>query len=184
MTANCLVLSSGGIDSSGCLKYYQDLGYHTEGVFVDYGHPANPVEYLHVQKVCQRLGLALSKLEFRGGDPPKTGEIRGRNGFLIMSTLMARPPFAGILALGIHAASPYYDCGVQFFGLMKHLVSDYTQGTVQLDAPLMELTKPEIVEFCKSRQVPLDLTYSCESGTSPPCGSCASCGDRRVLGLL
>ena len=112
------------------------------------------------------------------------GEIRGRNGFLVLAALMAKPRFAGILALGIHAESPYYDCGIRFLNLMKSVVSDYTLGTVQLDAPFIELTKPEIVEYCRIHNVPLELTYSCERGSSPPCGSCDSCGDRRALGLI
>jgi 7-cyano-7-deazaguanine synthase len=30
--------------------------------------------------------------------------------------------------------------------------------------------------------LPVQLTYSCELGSVPPCGLCLSCADRRALG--
>ena len=34
--------------------------------------------------------------------------------------------------------------------------------------------------FTKAQSVPLELTYSCERGTSPPCNLCSSCLDRAM----
>jgi len=178
------VLASGGIDSTACLDYYLQLGYETEGIFIDYGHPANNPEYDHVCRMCGNLGIPLHRVEFRGGHPNTVGEIRGRNALLVIAALVARPSLSGIIALGIHAGVPYYDCGKRFVKLMGTLVSDYTDGTVQFDAPFIELSKPEIVNYCRTRGVALDLTYSCEAGTMPPCQSCPSCRDRQVLGIV
>jgi 7-cyano-7-deazaguanine synthase len=178
-----IVLASGGIDSTACLFYYKEIGHDVEAIFVDYGHPANLVEYEHLESLCKRYSIPLSSLKISGIDIGSQWEIRGRNAFFILAALMARPTFTGLLSLGIHGGSSYYDCGQKFIKLMNNLVSDYTQGTVQLDFPLMEMDKAGIVQYCKSRKVPLELTYSCQTGNLPPCGKCPSCKDRLAVGL-
>ena len=178
-----IVLASGGIDSTACLFYYKEIGHDVEAIFVDYGHPANLVEYEHLESLCKRYSIPLSSLKISGIDIGSQWEIRGRNAFFILAALMARPTFTGLLSLGIHGGSSYYYCGQKFIKLMNNLVSDYTQGTVQLDFPLMEMDKAGIVQYCKSRKVPLELTYSCQTGNLPPCGKCPSCKDRLAVGL-
>ena len=96
---------------------------------------------------------------------------------------MAQPEVSGIIALGIHAGSPYYDCGSRFRDHMKVLVSEYSNGKTQFDAPFINIEKPGICEFGKSHDLPFHLTYSCELGVAPPCGTCPSCKDREVLGI-
>lgn len=178
-----LVLTSGGIDSTACLIYYKEMGYYVEAIFVDYGHPANPVERDHISNLCSKLNVPLNILELRGANINDADEIRGRNAFLILAALVAKPDFAGMLSLGIHSNSPYYDCGLRFINLMQNLVSDYTQGAVQLDLPFMEMDKVTVVDYCRVHDVPLDLTYSCQVGGEPPCGNCPSCKGRNALGL-
>lgn len=178
-----IVLASGGIDSTACLSYYKESGHNVEAIFVDYGHPANPVEHEHLESLCKHYSIPHSLIKVSGIDIGREWEIRGRNGFFILAALMARPTFAGLLSLGIHGCSSYYDCGQKFIKLMSNLVSDYTQGTVQLDFPFIEMDKAGIVQYCKSRNVPLDITYSCQTGSVPPCGKCPSCKDRLAVGL-
>jgi len=180
---SAIVLSSGGIDSTACLFYYRELDYNVEALFIDYGHPANPVEHQHIGLLCDRYGIPLSRLKLSGAAKGGQWEIRGRNAFFIVAALIARPAFTGILSLGIHSGSPYYDCGQRFTQLMRNLVTDYTGGTVRLDLPLTDMDKAGIVGFSRSHKVPLELTYSCQVGSLPPCGKCPSCKDRFVLGL-
>lgn len=178
-----LVLASGGIDSSACLAYYVEMGYDVEAMFIDYGHAANSIERRHVRQQCRRYRVPLSTLTLRGATISYPGEIRGRNAFLIIAALMAKPAFSGLISLGIHSGSPYYDCGERFFQLMRELVADYSEGAIQLDLPLIEMDKRAVFDYCSSHNVPLELTYSCEMGTVPPCGRCLSCKDRMALGL-
>lgn len=183
ISQRALVLASGGIDSTACLFYYKELGHDVKALFVDYGHPANPVEHEHVDLLCKRYEIPFGLLKLSGTALGSQWEIRGRNAFLILTALMARPTFTGLLSLGIHGGSSYYDCGQRFIKLMSNLVSDYTQGTVQLDLPLIEMDKAAIVQYCRLHKVPLDLTYSCQTGSSSPCGKCPSCKDRMAAGL-
>ncbi len=178
-----MVLASGGIDSTACLFYYKELGHDVEAIFIDYGHPANLIEHEHLESLCKRHSIPLSTLRVSGIDIGSGWEIRGRNAFFILAALMARPTFTGLLSLGINGGSSYYDCSQKFIKLMSNLVSDYTQGTVQLDLPLMEMDKAGIVQYCISHKVPLELTYSCQTGSVPPCGKCPSCKDRLAVGL-
>lgn len=178
-----IVLASGGIDSTACLFYYKELGYDVEALFVDYGHPANHAEYEHINALCKRYKFPLGLLKLSGTTIDSQWEIRGRNAFLIITALMARPAFTGLLSLGIHSDSPYYDCGQKFVQLIEKLVTDYTKGTVQLNLPLLEMDKGTIIHYCRQHKVPLELTYSCQVGKVPSCGNCPSCRDRTAFGL-
>ncbi len=57
----------------------------------------------------------------------------------------------------------------------------YFGGDLQVNAPLINLTKPEIWRLAISDGLPVDLIYSCQKGDDPPCGECPSCQDRRAL---
>ena len=41
--------------------------------------------------------------------------------------------------------------------------------------------KYDIIHFCLSNKIPIDLTYSCLVQNSPPCGKCGGCKDRRLI---
>lgn len=178
-----MVLASGGIDSTVCLFYYRELGHDVEAIFVDYGHPANTTEREYVSALCKQFAIPLSMLKLSGTSMNPGWEIRGRNAFLVFAALMAKPDFRGLLSLGIHSGCPYYDCGQKFVDAMKNIINDYTQGTVQLDLPLLDMDKATIVQYSKLHGVPLDLTYSCQVGSVPTCGKCPSCKDRLAVGL-
>ncbi len=111
------------------------------------------------------------------------GEIKGRNAFLVLGTLLAYPKFRGIFALGIHSGLPYYDCSEQFVKKINEILTGYTDGQVSLDTPFIHWDKKMIFEYCKDNDVPIHLTYSCENGSDEPCGMCRSCLDRRALNV-
>jgi 7-cyano-7-deazaguanine synthase len=144
-----MVLASGGIDSTACLFYYRELGHEVEAIFVDYGHPANSTEWEYVSVLCKQFKIPLSLLKLSGTSMAPGWEIRGRNAFLLFTALMAKPNFTGLLSLGIHRGCSYYDCGQKFVNAMKNIINDYTQGTVQLDLPLLDMDKATIVQYSK-----------------------------------
>ncbi len=180
---NTVVLLSGGMDSTACLEYYLELGHHIRAIFVDYGHPANPIEYFHAQRIAQHYGLSLDRANFTGPKGLGPGEIQGRNAFFIFSALLYYQHLKGLVALGIHAGTRYYDCSPSFFSQIGLIVASYTNGQVQVDAPFLQWDKQQIWAYCKEHGVALDLTYSCEKGEAIPCGLCLSCRDRSRLGV-
>jgi len=178
-----LVLTSGGIDSTACIKYYQDLGFNVEGFFVDYGQRARLKEYESVTKIAAFYKIQYKTLTINNNLTLSSGEIRGRNGFLIMAALLANPDFTGLFSLGIHSGVPYYDCSKEFVKKMNVLVTEYSDGQITIDTPFIDWDKKMIVSYCRDAEVPIHLTYSCENGDEP-CGKCLSCLDRRALNVI
>jgi 7-cyano-7-deazaguanine synthase len=177
-----LVLTSGGIDSTACVKYYQDLGFKVEGFFVDYGQKSRLKERESVQKIASFYNIDIKFLDVDVKQTFSLGEIKGRNGFLIMAAMLAKPDFRGLISLGIHAGVPYYDCSNTFAKKMSVLVTEYSNGQFNLDFPFLEWDKKMICFYCKDMKVPVHLTYSCENGDEP-CGKCQSCLDRMALNV-
>ena len=105
----------------------------------------------------------------------------GRNCFLISAALMERPNSVSLIAIGVHGGTDYPDCSQPFLETMQAVLDVYENRSVQLTAPFSTWTKADIIAYCGIRNVPVHLTYSCERGTEPPCGSCLSCKDRRSV---
>lgn len=179
--AAVIVLVSGGLDSASCVVYYKSKRYNVKAVFVDYGQKATRMELLSARALAAHYKVPLQKLRLDVGTRFGEGEVFCRNAVLLLSALMANPTFKGIISIGIHSDSPYYDCSVSFVSLMKRLISEYSDGRVLLDVPFLRWNKRMIFDFAKSRRVPLSLTYSCERGGKKPCGECLSCRDLRAL---
>jgi len=181
--ADTFVLLSGGVDSMLCAHFVRSKGYITQGLFVDYGQPAARNERDAAEALSRNLGLRpLLSLTARRATEFPGGEIIGRNAFLIFSAMMLAGINRGLLVIGVHSGTPYYDCSLGFMRRIADLVSEYTDGGLQLIAPLLEWEKPAILTYAKEQNLPLAFTYSCEAGASPPCGECLSCRDRRRMG--
>jgi 7-cyano-7-deazaguanine synthase len=116
-------------------------------------------------------------LALAGGRGSGAGLIPGRNGFLIFTALLDIGPARGTIVLGVHAGTTFHDCSRGFIEHMDEIVGACSGGNVRVDAPFVDVHKYQIYEYARLYGVPLELTYSCERGTEPPCGSCLSCMD-------
>jgi 7-cyano-7-deazaguanine synthase len=172
------LLLSGGIDSAACLQYFKSMGAVVCPLFIDYGQPAREAERRSAESISEFYRVRLRVISVRGVLIPNSGEILGRNSLLISAALLDMKPGVGLISLGIHAGSPYFDCGTQFVDLWDKLLHGYTDGKIQLSVPFLRWAKADIVSFCADHNVPLFLTWSCESSATSPCGKCLSCKDR------
>lgn len=177
---NVLILTSGGIDSTACIHYYLSLDFNVRAFFVNYGQQSLKQEYRCVQEISSYYKIELSFATCNFSNNFSNGELIGRNGFLVLTAIMANPEFKGLMSMGIHSGTPYYDCTPAFVKDMNRIVESYTNGQVKLNAPFLEWDKGMIYEYCKDEDVPVNMTYSCENGVEP-CGNCLSCLDRRIL---
>lgn len=175
-----LVLASGGIDSSALLAFYRHVGRPVTGVFIDYGQPAAVQELEAVTRVSATLELPVLTCRWNGLASKAPGLVVGRNAFLLLAALMEAPPSATTIAIGVHRGTPYSDCSSCFIEIMQSAFSVYG-SRITVAAPFVEWTKADILAFAREEHVPLDLTFSCETGGHTPCGLCASCRDREVL---
>lgn len=110
-----------------------------------------------------------------------------RNGLL----LSAAASFAGSLfpdeeveiLYGAHAddaaGEAYADCSQAFADAINSAIKIGTYNKVWLEAPLVALTKAEVVKKGIELAVPFELTWSCYNGGEKQCGRCGTCIDRR-----
>lgn len=175
------VLASGGIDSTACINFYLNRGYKVLPLFVRYGQPACAAEDRSLHEVCKHFGLRPRVVNVSGFEGLSSGEICGRNLFLISVALMATQGLANIISMGIHGGTHYYDCSVDFAQRAQTIVSSYTDGRVTFGTPLLNWSKQDIFKYCSQSDVPISITWSCEAGDKKPCGKCLSCRDREAL---
>ena len=77
--------------------------------------------------------------------------------------------------------SGYPDCRPEFYEAMKGALalgskiwSEY-QIPIEVETPIIDLSKAEIVALGMKLEAPLEYTWSCYEGGSTPCGACDSC---------
>ena len=181
MGSRSLVLLSGGVDSSACVAFYRKLGYTIEALFVDYGQPARDAERAAASAIANHYSIPLQNVTCEGPPASFSGEIMGRNALLVFVALLYNPTWSGIIALGIHAGTRYYDCQKPFVDDLSRIVTGYSDGRTVLGTPFQAWSKAAIWNFCLETNVPLHLTWSCEVSPTRPCGTCLSCRDREAL---
>lgn len=177
--AGAIVLLSGGIDSAACVVHAQATGSTVEALFIDYRQPARYSERQSASQIARHFGIPLRIAEATAASSA-SGEILGRNGFLVFCALMSKPDIEGLLMLGIHSGTLYYDCSAAFVKDIQRVLDGYSGGKIQLSAPFLSWSKQEIFDFCKEKDVPVHLTWSCESSSYTTCGHCMSCKDRAM----
>jgi 7-cyano-7-deazaguanine synthase len=180
--ANAAVLTSGGIDSTACGHFLKTQDNAGRCVFIEYGQAAATRERTAVTAaIAKFLQVPLSAHRSVAASTFPPGELGTRNAFLITAGLFLDQISSGLLAIGIHAGTLYYDCSAAFFELMSRLVSEHTDGAVRLIAALLNWRKREVFDYFADAGLRSDLTYSCEAGTDPICRRCASCWDRQAI---
>jgi 7-cyano-7-deazaguanine synthase len=176
-----LVLLSGGIDSAACVAFYRQLGHSVSGLFVDYGQPVSAREEKSAFDIAAHYEIPLKKIHCAGPATNYAGEISGRNALLVFAAMLFQPIQKGIVALGIHRGTTYYDCSESFATDLNRIINGYSNGRVALGTPFLKWDKQLIYKFTADTNVPVNLTWSCEIGPKMPCGRCLSCGDRKEL---
>lgn len=178
---NATVLLSGGIDSSTCVEFYQRQNFKVDSLFIDYGQPAALFEKKASKKISNHYGIDLTIISVKSKVKFKSGEIIGRNLFLLSNALMQFKYKKGFIVIGIHDGTTYPDCTKKFIDDVQKVFDLYKNGSIMIGAPFASFKKVEIYSYAKENNVPLSLTYSCEKGKKQPCGKCLSCKDLENL---
>lgn len=205
MKKKAIVLFSGGLDSTTCLYWALDRGYECETLTVAYGQKHDRevraaetiarrlgvkqhfvtlnlpwlVSSSLVDKNQQIPDQPLEQIE--SGQIPST-YVPGRNlMFLSVAASLMDAVRADAVVAGPNAVdfSGYPDCTPAFFQAAAQAINfgterGVTQG-VEVLAPLMDLSKTDIVRLGVKLGVPFELTWSCYNGGEKPCGRCDSC---------
>lgn len=200
-----IVLFSGGLDSTTCLYWALSKGYECEAITVTYGQRHDrevisaefiakklgvklhkidlPFPWLKssslVDKSQSLPDLPLEQIE--NSSIPST-YVPGRNlMFLSIAASLMDSIGANAIVAGPNAVdfSGYPDCTPSFFKAAAEAINrgtrmGVTEG-VEVLAPLMRLSKTDIVRLGAKLKVPFELTWSCYAGGQKPCGHCDSC---------
>ena len=201
-----IVMVSGGLDSATVAAIAQNEGYQVIALSFDYGQ-RHRFELKAAQKVCESLSIndhrvisvdlravGGSALTTREIEVPKDGVSPGipvtyvpaRNTiFLSLALGLAEAEGAKMIYFGANALdySGYPDCRPEFVDAFTRLANVATKAADSADdqyeirAPLMTMTKAQIIERGTELGVDYALTHSCydpaENGAA--CGACDSC---------
>jgi 7-cyano-7-deazaguanine synthase len=208
-----VVLFSGGLDSSTCLAVAREDGFAPHGLAVRYGQ-RHAFELRAAERVAQAMQVPLKvvDLDLRAiGGSALTAELEvpkdapmgagipvtyvpARNTVLLALALgYAEVLGAEDLYLGVNAIdySGYPDCRPAFIEAFEWLANLATAAAVEgrakykLHAPLISLSKADIVRLGTRLAVPYALTHSCydPDPQGRACGRCDSCR-LRAAGFL
>ena len=204
-----VVLFSGGLDSSTCLAIAREEGFAPHALTVRYGQ-RHAHELKAAERIAAALGVSLKTVEIdlrSIGGSALTGELAvpkdtplgegipvtyvpARNTVLLALALgYAEVLGAQDLYIGVNAIdySGYPDCRPAFVRSFEALANLATQAAVEgrarysVRAPLVQLSKAEIIRLGTRLGVPYELTHSCYDPDSEgrACGRCDSCRIRR-----
>lgn len=166
-----------------CAHIMGERGYSVRGLFVNYGQAAAQEEEKAAKAIANELQIPLKILSFATSKEMcfGAGEIEGRNLFLVSSAITYSALKSGLIVLGIHAGTPYFDCTSMFADQLSSLIENMSDGRISLSTPLVELDKLEIYDYVKTEGLRIESAYSCEAGVVNGCGDCLSCRDRMEL---
>ncbi|HEY5762578.1 MAG TPA: 7-cyano-7-deazaguanine synthase QueC [Rhodocyclaceae bacterium] len=210
MTASAVVLLSGGLDSATTLAIAQNQGFTCHCLSFDYGQ-RHRAELEAAGAIARSLRAATHRLftldlaQFGGSaltdsqiSVPTDGTTAGipvtyvpaRNTVLLSlalafaETLRARDIFIGINAVDY---SGYPDCRPEYlraFQAMADLATREGVGgrTITIHAPLIEMSKADIIRCGSALNVDYASTVSCyqADANGNACGSCDACRLRAI----
>ena len=203
-----VVLLSGGLDSATALALAREQGLDCYALTFDYGQ-RHRAELEAAVRVSQHLGAvehrvmeipigalggsALTDADIEipedGGDGIPVTYVPARNTvFLSLALAWAEVLTADVIIIGVNAVdySGYPDCRPEFIEAFQSLAALATKEGVEgrpvtIEAPLVELTKAEIIRRGTAAGVSYALTVSCYRADNQgrACGRCDACRLRR-----
>lgn len=114
-------------------------------------------------------------------DSMKKTVVPNRNMILIaVAAAWAISEKADAVYYGAHAGDHaiYPDCRPEFVSAMDDALENCDWHSVRLEAPLLSLTKGQIVRLGMGLDVPWGLTWTCYEGQAWPCKGCGACQER------
>jgi len=205
MSKKCIVLLSGGIDSTTTLFFAKKQGYKCNALIFDYGQR-------HIREIKSAIKIAkLAKVPYQvlkiilpwkgsslldagykiptdrslkeiGKGIPST-YVPGRNTiFLSFAVSYAEAIGAEAIFIGANAIdfSGYPDCRPGYYrAFQKVIISGTRAKRIKIITPLIKMKKSQIIKLGLRIGAPLNLTWSCYKGEKEPCGVCDSCRLRK-----
>jgi 7-cyano-7-deazaguanine synthase len=201
MGERCIVILSGGPDSTTLAYWAKAEGYEAHAVIFNYGQRAQrEIEY--AVKTAERLNMPYKVLDISSLKELYTGVtslvdpgmkvassfegsliVPFRNGiFLSIAVAYASSIGARRIFYGAHIedGSFYPDCRREFYKAFEASARLGTGEEITIEAPFGDIPKSEILRRGYELGVPYELTWSCYLNGPKHCGVCESCRNRRM----
>jgi len=195
---SCVLLASGGMDSTTLAYWLQKKGVEFVPVFINYGQHCAATEFATLQKVLPKE--AFDKIEvvdvssiYKGSASRMIAPADLWNDEISADDLYL--PYRNLLVLTIGAIvaqkkglSKVYaafinsnhakeiDCSNDFFMALEPLLKEY--GSITVEMPFRYSSKFEVAKIGIELQAPIGYTFSCQASPQIPCGACPNCVDR------
>ena len=196
----CVVVLSGGPDSSTVAYWAKDQGYEVLAMSCKYGQIATK-EVECATRIAAELGVSLKVIDlsslkqiFSGvtslvdANIPLTSSFSGpiivpfRNA-IFLSTAVAYAVAIGAMRIFYGAQgsdAPYYpDCRKEFYESFQSAARLGTGQDLVIEAPFSQMSKSALVKLGSQLGVPFELTWSCYLNGQKHCGKCESCTNRK-----
>jgi 7-cyano-7-deazaguanine synthase len=206
MSRSAVVLLSGGLDSATCLLIAREEGFDVFALSFDYGQ-RHRVELERARALAARYGVSEHRIlrldlpargssaltnpetavprDSLGSEPIPITYVPARNTlFLAHAVAWAEVIGAADVFIGANALdySGYPDCRPEFLEAFERTANLGTKAGVEgrrfrIRAPLLSMTKAEIIGRAAALGLDFALTISCyePSLSGRPCGHCDSC---------
>lgn len=196
----CVVILSGGCDSTTVAYWAKKEGYEVHAITFDYGQIARN-EIKQASIITEKLGITHKIIDLSGIKEIYAGVTSLVDEKIPMTTEFSEPiivPFRNGVFLAVTAAysasigaqhifygaqgsdeTNYPDCRREFYKVFEKAVRLGTEKSISIEAPFSGSTKSEMIAKGVELKVPFDLTWSCYKNEPKHCGRCESCMNRK-----
>jgi len=195
MTTRCLVLLSGGLDSTAALLAARRSFDEVSALGFRYGQPSADQELVAASTTAQSLGVRFDRRQLVGAIEPG-GIMKGAPDGLAVAPVvvpMRNAIFLSVAAsvgIGLWGGEPFSigvgcnaddaafdDCRRTFFGAMSTAMTLASGVQIGVWAPYVDTPKRQIVEFVDAAGEldALSRSWSCYRGGKAPCRKCRAC---------
>ena len=202
----CIVPVSGGLDSTVILHWAANKGYEVHAVSFNYGQRHFDKEMACAISSCyfkskthKRINLDffkdivntsaltnddidVAKTKDVLGDPQTVNYVPNRN-MMMLSICTAYAESVGAEAV-LHGAAlvdsqaGFWDGSTEFLEAINNVNALNRRNRIRIEAPLIKMSKEEIIKLGLSLNVDFLDTWTCYEGKDYACGECTACSSR------
>jgi 7-cyano-7-deazaguanine synthase len=196
----CIIVLSGGIDSSTVAYWAKKQGYNIFAITFRYGQIATK-EIECAQKIAEKLEIPIKVIDLSTLKEIFTGVTSLCDETIPMTSNFSQSiivPFRNAIFLSVAVAYAvsiganrifygaqgsdeqfYPDCRKEFYKTFEKTARLGTNKEILVEAPFNNISKSDIIKIGTELGVPFNLTWSCYLNGQKHCGTCESCINRK-----
>ncbi len=196
----CVVVLSGGPDSTTVAYWAKNKGYDIYALTYKYGQIAEK-EVKRAAVIAEKLAIPIKIIDLSSLKEIFVGVTSLCDEDIKMTPSFSQPiivPFRNAIFLSVAVAyavstgatkifygaqnsdEPFYpDCRREFYKSFEKAAVLGTGTNITIEAPFSNIAKSEVIKIGAELGVPFDLTWSCYRDGEKHCGRCESCINRK-----